>query len=130
MIGSGLMALRRELGRFSHSTFLDVFVEMGMVRFLAWLSFLVSVTVGWWRMCRWREAVPWLQAWIVLLLMSQAFSLLYNPAFAISAAALVAMIASARERDAEIAPRREKVVSRRARERLAQTQQQTADSPA
>lgn len=99
VLGSGLMTLKHDLGRFSHSTFLDVFVEMGIIGLVIWMGFLAAVTAGWWLMCRRDEALPWFQGWITLVMMSQAFSLLYNPVFALSAAVLVAVMGSLRALD-------------------------------
>lgn len=97
LLGSGLMSLNRELGRFSHSTVLDVFVELGIVGLVLWAGFLGSVLLGWWRLCRWREAVPWFQMWVLVIVMSQAFSLLYNPIFILNASVLGAWMAGRSE---------------------------------
>jgi len=88
LFGSGLMSLTEELGRFSHNTYIDVFIELGLVGFSAWMVFLMGVTLLWVRRVQ-ESTLPWFQLWLLTIVMSPAFSLLYNPVYILPTIVLI-----------------------------------------
>jgi O-antigen ligase len=78
------------LGHFSHNTYLDTFVELGVVGTLTWLGFILSVLVIGVLRCTDARSFPWLQGGLTVMLGSSTFSLLYNPFFSVVAGVLLA----------------------------------------
>lgn len=66
-------------GMYSHNTYLDLLVELGLVGALLWLAFAAQVTRVAFAKLGSPGILPWLYTWLLLLVMFAAFSLLYNP---------------------------------------------------
>jgi len=88
--GNGLRSADEALGHFSHNTYLDTFVELGVVGTLIWLGFILSVVAIGVLRCTEPRSFPWLQGWLTVVLGSSTFSLLYNPFFSVVAGVLLA----------------------------------------
>lgn len=90
-VGLGLRSVDESLGHFSHNTYLDVFIELGVVGGVLWLVFVLGVALVGVRYCTGRRSVAWLQGWLALVLASSTFSWLYNPLFAVVAGVVIAV---------------------------------------
>lgn len=80
LFGAGLRGAQETLGGlYSHNSYFDVLYETGLPGFALWLSTLGYVTVIALGRIRNVQLLPWIQTWLVLLVMFGAFSLVYNP---------------------------------------------------
>jgi len=91
VLGYGLRTAEHMFGRYSHSSYLDVLFETGLIGFALWLGFaMVVLKRGASRSQREFDMLPWFHVWLLTLLMFFDFSLLYNPFSWIVAGVLLA----------------------------------------
>ena len=99
ILGEGLRSIYQTLGRNSHSTWLDVVVELGAVGAVIWAGYLIAVLRVLARRARAPEVMPWLIYFFVMLGMATAFSMVYNPVFLLSGAVALGIESSERRRN-------------------------------
>jgi O-antigen ligase len=80
IIGAGLRGAEIALeGNYSHNSYLDVLFETGLIGFLLWSFMLYYTTLSAVKRINYPEWCPWVQTWLVLLVMFAFFSISYNP---------------------------------------------------
>lgn len=95
VFGNGLRSNEVRLGTYSHSSYLDVSEEMGIVGVALWGAIALAVGVLLIRHSKNKHYIPWLLAYAVVLVMMSSLSMLFMPYFWIIAA--VAIYASGSE---------------------------------
>jgi O-antigen ligase len=99
-VGEGLRSMDAVLGRFIHSTWLDYLMETGIVGLTIWVGFFALTLLTSMGLAGSADALPWVQALVLVFLAASTFSLMYNPIFPLVAGVLVA-----RRKGAEAAQR-------------------------
>lgn len=81
--GKGLRGTESMLGgRYSHNSYLDILFDTGVIGLLLWAAFSTHVFGQAYRSIkRSSETVPWLQSFIMILIMMLGFSIIFHPIF-------------------------------------------------
>lgn len=90
VLGAGPRAIKDRLNYYSHNTYVEVLVELGLVGLFCWLLFLGAVFLRAMAVIHVPTLTPWAQMWLVTLGALLAFSLIGSPMLALVGALLVA----------------------------------------
>lgn len=82
VLGNGLRSNEVRLGSYSHSSYLDVSEEMGIVGTVLWGAIALAVGISLFRTAMSNSAaIPWISAYAVILVMMSSLSMLFMPFF-------------------------------------------------
>lgn len=97
LVGAGPRAIKDKLGYYSHNSYVEILVELGLLGLMCWLLFTGSVFLRAMSLIHVPTLTPWAQMWLVSLGAMLAFSLIGSPMLALVSALLVAQYEPSRD---------------------------------